>query len=235
MGAAPMPSQPPAGWYDDPSSPAAMRWWDGTRWTEHRQHKGAPAPAVMLADPYRSPERLSRVLLVLLGAMALIDLAAIPLRGTPSSSDAIDNVWGVSFLITAVVFVVWFRRMYRNLPSLGARELRWSPGWAVGAWFVPFLNLWRPVQIACDISRASDPTAPAELGGNWHTRAADQVITVWWALFLGSNFVWSRTNVSVFGEQASDLLEAGAAIACALVVWRLTQQHVSRAIRLKRA
>lgn len=28
---------PPAGWYADPYGAAALRWWDGTRWTEHLQ------------------------------------------------------------------------------------------------------------------------------------------------------------------------------------------------------
>ena len=31
-----VPSGPPAGWYDDPDGGTAQRWWDGTRWTEHR-------------------------------------------------------------------------------------------------------------------------------------------------------------------------------------------------------
>jgi Protein of unknown function (DUF2510). len=32
---------PPAGWYPEPGTPG-MRWWDGTRWTEHR-HSGPNA------------------------------------------------------------------------------------------------------------------------------------------------------------------------------------------------
>ena len=30
------PKLPPAGWYDDPDGGEAKRWWDGSRWTEHR-------------------------------------------------------------------------------------------------------------------------------------------------------------------------------------------------------
>lgn len=29
----------PAGWYEDPSDPAQVRWWNGINWTDHRQPK----------------------------------------------------------------------------------------------------------------------------------------------------------------------------------------------------
>ena len=34
---------PAPGWYQDPSGPG-LRWWDGTRWTEHHQPAVAPPP-----------------------------------------------------------------------------------------------------------------------------------------------------------------------------------------------
>ncbi|MBH5338568.1 DUF2510 domain-containing protein [Streptomyces pactum] len=43
----------PAGWYADPQgTPDLLRWWDGTRWTEHT-HPGRPgqAPQQPVADP----------------------------------------------------------------------------------------------------------------------------------------------------------------------------------------
>jgi uncharacterized protein DUF2510 len=42
------PSPPPPGWYQDPTAPG-LRWWDGTRWTEHQQ------PAVALPPPPTAP------------------------------------------------------------------------------------------------------------------------------------------------------------------------------------
>ena len=39
------------------------------------------------------------------------------------------------------------------------RHLRYGTGWAIGAWFIPIFNLFRPKQIANDIDRASAPDA----------------------------------------------------------------------------
>jgi hypothetical protein len=35
---------PPAGWYDDPKMVDTRRYWDGFKWTEHRQEKPADPP-----------------------------------------------------------------------------------------------------------------------------------------------------------------------------------------------
>ena len=28
-------TQPPEAWYEDPSDPTRLRWWDGRQWTGH--------------------------------------------------------------------------------------------------------------------------------------------------------------------------------------------------------
>jgi hypothetical protein len=47
-GGAPPPSEhtglPPAAWYADPDNAEGMRYWDGSRWTEHRTDYRAAAP-----------------------------------------------------------------------------------------------------------------------------------------------------------------------------------------------
>jgi len=35
---------PPAAWYADPENATGMRYWDGSRWTEHRTNYRAEAP-----------------------------------------------------------------------------------------------------------------------------------------------------------------------------------------------
>lgn len=40
----------PAGWYEDPSSPENIRWWNGTAWTENVQPRSAAQNASRPAD-----------------------------------------------------------------------------------------------------------------------------------------------------------------------------------------
>jgi hypothetical protein len=43
---------PPPGWHPDPFGRAALRYWDGARWTEHVSTAGRPA-----VDPIAQPDR----------------------------------------------------------------------------------------------------------------------------------------------------------------------------------
>lgn len=149
------------------------------------------------------------------------------------------------FVAAAVFFLLWFYRAYSNLQPLGVDELRFGTGWAVGAWFVPILNLWRPKQIANDIWRASDPDAPADLGEGWHDRRVTALLAFWWGTFLvagwvalaGSPFDVSsledakRANLSYL---ASDALDAAAAVLAIVVVGSASARQRARAHRLAR-
>ena len=88
---------------------------------------------------------------------------------------------------TAVVFLMWFHRVYRNLPALGAAGLRFTPGWVVGYWFIPFANLVRPVQAAGEMFRGSDPALNETWGTAWQRRPGSVLVGSWWAIWLISN------------------------------------------------
>src|SRR5688572_9717366 len=70
----------------------------------------------------------------------------------------------LGFVAAIVVFLVWMRRSYINLKALGVRGLEYSPGWAVGCWFIPFVNLVRPYTIMKEIWTRSDPDLEAQAG-----------------------------------------------------------------------
>jgi len=106
---------------------------------------------------------LAAALTVLLAAAAAAFLVSIGLPGAVIV--AVLLRWGL-----IPVFLVWFYRARKNADGRGQRQ-RWSPGWAIGGWFVPIVALWFPYQIMADIWRANLPAErrnrPAVLLGFW--------------------------------------------------------------------
>lgn len=81
-------------------------------------------------------------------------------------------------IVTGITFLKWIYRAYKNIQGFGAEGLRFSPGWAVGYYFIPILSLIRPVQVMSEIWRASDDPR------HWPQRPGSWLIVAWWTLFL---------------------------------------------------
>jgi Domain of unknown function (DUF4328) len=80
-------------------------------------------------------------------------------------------------LAAIILFLNWFYRARKNAGLTTWRQ-RWSPGWAIGAWFLPPVLLWFPYQIMADIWRAGRPLGRRDGAGN----AA--LPGLWWALWI---------------------------------------------------
>jgi len=99
-----------------------------------------------------------------------------------ATNDPIQGIIGLlqsgMGIVTGITFLKWIYRAYKNIQGFGAEGLRFSPGWAVGYYFIPILSLIRPVQVMSEIWRASDDPR------NWPRRPGSWVIVSWWTLFL---------------------------------------------------
>ncbi|MEU3353298.1 DUF4328 domain-containing protein [Streptomyces sp. NPDC037389] len=106
-----------------------------------------------------------------------------------SASDAVDDADSfagamtvLSFLgmaATAVLWVIWFRRVRLNAEVFAPGTHRFGSGWAVGSWFTPVVNLWFPKQMANDTYRASAPGGPQS--------APKGLLNAWWVLWIAAN------------------------------------------------
>ena len=179
---------------------------------------GPPAPAALEGYlPLRRPARRVRLALGVSILLALASAAAnlgdtqaareLAGGGTGDLYLWIGAVQAAWFLVTAGLWLAWFRRAYLNLPALGARRLRFRPWWAVGAWLVPVFSLFRPKQVLNDIWRASDPGLPPEQGDTWRRRPVAELLGWWWLSFLASVLVRSITTEAV--HAAADLMLLG--------------------------
>lgn len=103
-------------------------------------------------------------------------------------------------IVGLILFLSWFYRKYKNLYVFDKSQMRCTPGWAVGYWFVPILNLMRPIQCVYDIWRggALDGEPPK---GN-------PLFGFWWATWLTSG---------VMGQIATAMPESSIYIASNLL------------------
>jgi uncharacterized protein DUF4328 len=149
---------------------------------------------------------------------------------------------------TAVAFLMWFHRTHKNLPSLGGRELRYTPGWAVGGFFVPFLNLVRPLQVMREVWHSSDPSGLQrdEVFGSSSTRnqlRTPPLVGWWWALFVVTGLLGNITTRMAFAPNQtleklqtlsfllviSDVLELPNVLVAIRLVSRITTWQAHRA------
>jgi len=81
-------------------------------------------------------------------------------------------------VVTFFVFGRWIVLAHRNLDALGAHYLEYRPGWAVGWFFIPIANLWKPFQAMRSLWRNSHSVHRADIQQDtW-------VLPAWWTLWL---------------------------------------------------
>lgn len=133
--------------------------------------------------------------------------------------------------VAGVFFLRWQVAAHRNLTVLGEPEPRTGVRAGVASWFVPGLNLFRPLQVVGDLWRAGDRRA-----------ALPALLKVWWVAWIAAVFAvlaaWLLLGdaADVAERQRIDALRAGAtalsAIAAGLaiaVVERTTRRQEERA------
>jgi hypothetical protein len=105
----------------------------------------------------------------------------------------IQAVGVLAWLTGAIAIMVWLHRALANVEMLPEVSRRWSPGWAIGAWFIPIANLVLPALVLNSAARASVPTRGARA-------LTTTLVLAWWLGFAGSsvlNGVATRGDVEV--------------------------------------
>lgn len=107
----------------------------------------------------------------------------------------------ITYLISAILFILWFRRCYFNL-SQKIEYLKHSEGWAAGGWFVPFVNLYIPYQIMSSIIEEYQLILGIEPNDKQYNNLKT-VVGYWWALYLISGIVF-RLSDKVLSDALPD-------------------------------
>jgi hypothetical protein len=120
-----------------------------------------------------------------LAALSLLAILFVWLRGfEPKEVGAAEAVLLIVqtlvFAVTAVVTLRWIYLANANARALGAEDMMVSPGWAVGWFFVPLMNLVMPFVMMRELWKAS--ARPKD----WQMESAPAPILLWWILWIAS-------------------------------------------------
>ncbi len=151
----------------------------------------------------------------------------------------------LTLVFTVIFFLMWIHRAHRNLPALGARDLKFTPGWAAGWFFVPFMNLFRPVQVVTEIWKASSPETNTLDGTAWKSAPASPLVRLWWAAWIIAGVVGqvaARLSlraetletilVSSWAILVSDAIDMVAAVLAILVVSNIDKMQEAKTAQI---
>lgn len=121
-------------------------------------------------------------------AIAAVDRAA-------ATVDALTWPTVAVLVLSLVAIIGWMHSGAKLVDDRDLGLLRHSTGWAIGAWFVPFLNLVRVPQIAADLYRVgrTSPRAGLIIGG-------------WWFLWLLDGFASRMAAAQPEADTADDIV-----------------------------
>lgn len=162
------------------------------------EHSDA-APAVIPPLPSTPPARIDalhvagRVAIVGLGLLitfAAVDVVVAPMAATAVEADPTSVLTWVELglaviqlvviLGTAAAFITWLYIAMKNLSIWQIIGHGWTPGWAIGGWFIPLANLVLPALVVNAALRGSAASP------NQRYAAAERpgLIWGWWATFI---------------------------------------------------
>ena len=89
------------------------------------------------------------------------------------SYESVTSIEATLSLVAIISLMAWLSRSVDNTPALGGGIARRGPRWAIGAWFIPLVNIVMPALILRDLARRVSVDGT---GRDW-------LILSWWLIY----------------------------------------------------
>ena len=114
-----------------------------------------------------------------------------PLAALPFVPDLWALVSAAVTVGTGILVLSWIHRANYNVRQLGASGMEFSPGAAVGWYFMPIAWFWKPYQAMKEIWKASaDPP-------DWKAQTGSPLLGWWWALWIVPLWILGSVSLNV--------------------------------------
>jgi hypothetical protein len=148
---------------------------------------------------------------------------------TLQTNDMIQQVLAlitaILMTITAIMFIMWFRRAYYNLHTK-MDHLSYSEGWAAGYWFIPIASLYTPYKIMKEMMFGSH-TLITNHDETYDQEVPHALIRGWWFFWVTGSLADSLyfrlsekkipTINDLISETTRDLISSTLLIAAAVL------------------
>ncbi|HEX2813372.1 MAG TPA: DUF4328 domain-containing protein [Sphingopyxis sp.] len=168
----------------------------------------------------------------LLGYVSLDE--SVELTGASGLYAIVGMADGVLTLVTTVFFAMWIYRAAANVVAADVAGFAYTPGWAVGWYFIPFANLFKPFSAMRQIWNASHGEQGERLDH------AEGLLALWWGCWIASNIASNISFRMTFNPSSSESLLMGqqvglVASAVSLVLYPAAYRLVGRITEAQRA
>lgn len=122
------------------------------------------------------------------------------------------------FLVAVFTFLMWQYRVRKNADYIGTTDLRFSPGWVVGWWFIPIMSLFRPYQVMKELWQSNYHNGYEQ--GESQNLEVSWLIGWWWGLFLLGGFIGNAAGrIYLRSEYIETLIIGGWLDIGSSVIW----------------
>lgn len=96
--------------------------------------------------------------------------------------NTLDKISIGSFLLAAILYIVWFRKAYLNA-SRHFVELRQDTGWTIAGWLVPIAQLFIPYRMMRNMWVATHEATGGKTIGEFQNYSKN-LVTAWWLAYV---------------------------------------------------
>ena len=139
-------------------------------------------------------------------------------------------IYVITFLISAITFIQWFRRAYFNL-HMKVNHLSHTEGWAAGSWFVPIISLYMPYNIMKELYMETKELLTKK-GLLDSENLTTNSLGLWWTLWIINNIigqvVWrypGETIDELIGGTVASMLGSVIGIVLALITVKVIKEY----------
>jgi hypothetical protein len=152
----------------------------------------------------------------------------------PDAARIVLGVATTGLWVGAILVWVWLYRVVSNILAFGRHDFPFTPGWAIGWWFIPIASLWKIPQIMSAAWRGSDPADLQDSWRSWHINPSTPLIAVWWATYLFNSFAGLAAKASpLFASGMSAILWTVSGVALVMIIGGIDTKQEALAARVQ--